>query len=270
MINLWSLGVPAKTLRQYPRMVRTAASLTSPQAIPAIETPRPVLAHDMQAALERKRIPKRCGLIGKKAGMAPWFNETGEKIPCTVLEFEAVEVTHVRKPETDGLFAVQLGYGAAKVARVTRQLLGHFARAAVNPKQKVMEFLVRDESGLLPLGTQLRADHFTVGQFVDLKGISKGKGFAGVMKRWGFGGQPASHGNSKAHRKGGSYGANQDPGRTIPGRKMPGRMGGKNCTEQNSQIVFVDAEKGYLLVKGAVPGPKGGYVKVQDAIKKYT
>lgn len=259
--------VPSLVL-QAPRMLRTAASLTSPQSIPAVETVRPTLAHDRLAAIARKQIPARCGMIGKKIGMVPWFSETGEKVGCTVVEFEAVEVTNVRREEVDGLWSVQLGYGAAKVSRVTRQLLGHFARATVNPKQKVMEFLVRSESGLLPLGSQLHADHFTAGQYVDLKGVSKGKGFAGVMKRWGFGGQPASHGNSKAHRKGGSYGANQDPGRTIPGRKMPGRMGGKSDTQQNSQVMYVDAAAGYILIKGAVPGPKGSFVKITDAIKK--
>ncbi|ODQ59278.1 hypothetical protein WICANDRAFT_63775 [Wickerhamomyces anomalus NRRL Y-366-8] len=273
MSSIWGITslltkrLPLAT-RQYPKFVRHGASLTSPGAVlPPSETPS--IQHSKEQARLRRRLPSRAGLIAIKRGMVPYFDqETGERFGATLLEIDSVEVLLTKTPETDGHYAVQLGYGRKSPYKTTRQLLGHFARAQVNPKSCIREFQVKDESGLLPIGTELKADHFDVGQLIDIKGISKGKGFAGVMKRWDFGGLRASHGTSVMHRHGGSYGANQDPGRILPGKKMPGHMGNKNNTKQNVKVVQVDAENGFLLVKGGVPGPKNGFVKLQDAIKQ--
>jgi large subunit ribosomal protein L3 len=201
--------------------------------------------------------------------MAPWFDkETGQQFVVTILQMSQVEVIYNKTIEKEGYNAVQVGYGSKNPEKVSKQLLGHFANAQVNPKLKVAEFMVKNKEGLLPVGTELKADFFQPGQFVDLKGVSKGKGFAGVMKRWGFKGQRASHGTSLTHRHGGSYGANSTPGRVLPGKKMPGHMGAVSCTKQNSLVVDVDAETGYILVKGTVPGPKDSFIRVSDAIKK--
>lgn len=196
------------------------------------------------------------------------FDENGVSHPCTVLEVDRVQVVDVRTKEKNGYFAVQLGYGARKFSNVTRPMLGHFSRASVAPKSHVAEFQVRNKKGLLPLGTELKADHFKVGQFVDVKSKTKGKGTAGVMKRWGFGGLRATHGTSKKHRSAGSTGANQDPGRVLPGKKLAGHMGNRNNTVFNSQVMKVNADKGILVIRGMVSGPKGAYVKVLDAVKK--
>lgn len=256
----------------FPRLVRTGASLTSIDAVSShVGASKPVqhINHSPEQARLRKRLPLRTGLIGIKRGMVPYFTESGERFPCTVLEIDSIEVLHNKTPEKEGYYAVQLGYGTiTDPTKVSRAMLGHFSKAEVSPKEEVMEFQVKDESGLLPVGTQLKPDHFKPGQFVDLKSVSKGKGFAGVMKRWGFGGLRASHGTSVAHRHGGSYGQNQTPGRVIPGKKMPGHMGAKNCTIQNSKVIEVNNEKGYILVKGPVSGANGSVVKIQDAIKK--
>lgn len=255
-------------LRQFPKLVRTGASLTAPSTV-SHEIDADVPEHHQSKAVDRRRLPLRTGLIALKRGMGPWFDQkTGESFPVTVLEVSQVEVVYNKTKKTEGYFAVQVGYGSKNPNNVSRQLLGHFERAKVNPKSKVAEFMVKSEDGLIPVGTELKADHFSVGQFVDLKGVSKGKGFAGVIKRWGMKGQSASHGASLSHRSGGSYGANTTPGRVIPGQRMPGRMGGKNCTKQNSLIVDVDPENGIILVKGHVPGPKNSFIKVSDAIKK--
>lgn len=251
-----------------PRLVRTAASLTSPTTIQKTVIPR-TPDHSPTNAYLRRRLPFRTGLIAVKRGMAPWFNkETGEQFVVTILQVNQVEVIYNKTIENEGYNAVQVGYGSKNPEKVSKQLLGHFANAKVNPKLKVAEFMIKNKDGFLPIGTELKADHFKVGQFVDLKGVSKGKGFAGVMKRFGFKGQRASHGTSLTHRHGGSYGANSTPARVLPGKKMPGHMGNINCTKQNSLIVDVDAENGFILVKGCVPGPKNSFVKVSDAIKK--
>lgn len=207
----------------------------------------------------------------------------GQMFPCTVLEVDRCQVTHVKTMAGgDGYCAVQVGMGdvgapglphleALIRRKFSRAQLGHFARAQVAPKQHVAEFLVRDDaaaSAALPLGSLLGADHFQPGQFVDLKSVSKGKGFQGVMKRHGFHGMSASHGNSLSHRSAGSTGMNQDPGRVLPGRKMPGHMGVQNVTTQNTLIIGVDKDRGYILVKGPVSGPKGGLVRISDAKKK--
>lgn len=252
---------------------RTASSaapkLTSTSVLETFESKAPVAYDTPEAAHLRRLIRRRTGLLAIKRGMISYYDETtGDMFPCTVLEVDRVQVTDVRRKETHGYYAVQLGLGNRKVHNVTRPMLGHFARAQVAPKSHVQEFQVKDEHGLLPLGTELKADHFIPGQFVDIKSMTKGKGFAGVMKRYGFKGLNASHGVSKAHRSGGSTGQNQDPGRTFPGKKMAGHMGFTNNTIQNARVVSVDAVKGLILIKGPVSGANGRYVRIADAIKK--
>lgn len=265
---LFSSRVLSLGCRQFPKFVRTGASLTAPSTVTS-EAVADSPEHSQEKAVERRRLPLRTGLLALKRGMGPWFDQkTGETFPVTVLEVNQVEVIYNKTREVEGYCAVQVGYGAKNPKRVSRQLLGHFEKAQVNPKVKVAEFMVKSEEGLVPVGTELKASHFEVGQYVDLKGVSKGKGFAGVIKRYGMKGQPASHGTSLTHRSGGSYGANTSPGRVLPGQRMPGRMGGKSSTKQNSLVVDVDAENGLILVKGHVPGPKNSFVRVSDAIKK--
>ncbi|ODV94314.1 hypothetical protein PACTADRAFT_51171 [Pachysolen tannophilus NRRL Y-2460] len=259
------LQAPLKQQQQ----LRTKASLTSPGAIPYVYTETPTFDKSPEAARHRKRLLARCGLIGVKKGMVPFFRENGDKIGCTVLEIDQVEVIHNKTLDNDGYVAQQVGYGY-KLKNQTKQMLGHFSKAEVSPKEKIVEFQIKDESNLLPVGTVLKPSLFEVGKFVDLKSVSKGKGFAGVMKRWHFHGLKASHGVSLAHRSAGSTGQNQTPGRVLPGKKMAGRLGGDNVTIQNVEIVDINDEKGYILVKGPVAGPKGSYVKIQDAIKFYT
>lgn len=199
----------------------------------------------------------------------PFFDQaTGKRIAATVLSLDNVEVLMHRTVEENGYTACQVGYGIKHPSKVSRPLLGHFASKFVNPKEKVTEFRVKNDTGLLPLGTLIKPSFFKSGQYVDLRSISKGKGFAGVMKKYNFKGLKASHGVSIAHRHGGSFGQNQDPGRILPGKKMPGHMGNKNVTIQNVQVLEVDDEKGVVLVKGSVAGPNGAFVKIQDAIKK--
>ena len=201
--------------------------------------------------------------------MIPYFDDaTGKRVAATVLELNNVEVIMHRTLSENGYFACQVGYGNKHPEKVSRQLLGHFASKIVNPKEKVTEFRVKNKTGLLPLGTLIKPSFFQPGQYVDLRSISKGKGFAGVMKRYNFKGLKASHGVSVSHRKGGSYGQNQTPGRVLPGKKMPGHMGAQQVTIQNSQVLEIDDENGVVIVKGSVAGPNGGYVRVQDAIKK--
>lgn len=268
-MTLLARVMPCFGPRYAPRFVRTGASLASLDAVLTTKTQKaPTPNHLPEAARLRKALPTRPGLVAVKKGMILFFTPSGEKFPCTVLEVDSVEVVHTKTAEKEGYYAVQLGYGAKSPKNVSRGLLGHFARAGVNPKEAVFEFQVKDEKSLLPLGTELKADHFQPGQFVDIKAFSRGKGFAGVMKRWGFGGLRASHGTSVAHRSGGSYGQNQSPGRVYPGRKMPGHMGAHSTTKQNSEIIEVNAEKGYILVKGPVGGAKGGFVRILDALKK--
>lgn len=247
---------------------RGAAQLKSASVAATIPTKTPLLNHTPEAAQLRKLLPDRTGVLARKRGSISYFEPDGTYYPCTVLEVDRVQVTHTKTLEKDGYYAVQLGIGEKRHGNVTRPLLGHFARAQVAPKAKVVEFRVKTEAGLLPLGTPIGAEHIKEGQFVDLKSKSKGKGFAGVMKRHGFHGLPASHGVTLKHRSAGSMGSTQDPGRVLPGKKMAGRMGGQNNTIQNAKVVKVIPEKGIILVKGPVSGPVGGIIKVSDAIKK--
>jgi large subunit ribosomal protein L3 len=209
----------------------------------------------------------RSGVIAKKVGMTRLFMEDGRQIPVTVLQLDNLQVVAQRTPEKDGYAAVQLGAGVAKAKRTSQAMRGHFAAAKVEPKRKVAEFRV-DEANLIGVGEEITANHYFEGQFVDVAGTSIGKGFAGAMKRHNFGGLRASHGVSISHRSHGSTGQCQDPGKVFKGKKMAGHMGAARVTTQNLQVVRTDADRGLIMVKGAVPGSKGGWVTVKDAVKK--
>ncbi len=209
----------------------------------------------------------RTGLIARKLGMSRVFRDDGSHVPVSVLQVEGCQVVAQRTVERDGYTALQLGVGTRKVKNVTRPERGHFAKAGVEPKRKVAEFRV-DEDALIDVGAEITVDHFVAGQFVDVVGTSIGKGFAGGMKRHGFGGLRATHGVSISHRSLGSTGNRQDPGRTFPGKKMAGHLGDKRVTVLNLQVVGTDVERGLILIKGAVPGAEGGHLLVRDAVKK--
>ncbi len=209
----------------------------------------------------------RTGVIAQKMGMTRVFDEFGQHVPVTVLKMDAVHVVAQKTKEKDGYSAVQLGYGKAKVKRVSKAMRGHFAKAKVEPTKRLAEFRVREDA-LLEVGREVKANHFVPGQYVDIAGQSIGKGFAGGMKRHNFGGLEATHGVSISHRSHGSTGQCQEPGRVFKGKKMAGHMGDERCTNQNLQVVRVDGEQNLILVKGAVPGSKNGYVYVTDALKK--
>ena len=242
---------------------------------------------------------RRTGVLARKVGMMRVFDQDGAHVPCTVLDLAGCQVVGrrtvaaeefrnsdgeavalkpkksrknekgkapARAPKGDGYTAVQLAAGAAKVKRKSQAERGQFARAKVEPKAVVREFRV-SEDNLLPVGAQLSADHFVVGQKVDVSGVTIGKGFAGAMKRWNFGGLRATHGVSVSHRAHGSTGQRQDPGRVFPGKKMAGHLGDERVTTQNLKVVRVDARRGLLFVRGAVPGAEGGWVEVRDAAK---
>ena len=209
----------------------------------------------------------RSGVIAQKVGMTRVYNDAGEHVPVTVLKLENCQVVAHRTEEKNGYTALQLGAGTVKVKNVSKAMRGHFAVAQVEPKREVAEFRVSPEN-LIEVGAELTADHFVAGQFVDVTGTSIGKGFAGAMKRWNFGGLRASHGVSVSHRSHGSTGQRQDPGKTFKGKKMAGHYGQEVVTQQNLTVVRVDAERGLILIKGAVPGHDGSYVKVRDAVKK--
>ena len=209
----------------------------------------------------------RSGVIAQKVGMTRVFRDTGEHVPVTVLKVEGCQVVAHRTKETNGYTAVQLGIGAAKVKNVSKAERGRFAVANVEPKMKLAEFRVGDDA-LLPVGAEITADHFMVGQFVDVTGTSTGKGFAGPMKRWNFGGLRATHGVSLSHRSHGSTGGRQDPGKTFKNKKMAGHLGCDRVTTLNLKVVQTDVERGLILVEGAVPGTAGGWIYVRDAIKK--
>jgi large subunit ribosomal protein L3 len=208
----------------------------------------------------------RTGLLAKKLGMTRLFKDDGTHVPVTVLHLDEVQVVAARTEETDGYTAVQLGWGRAKVKNVSKPNKGHFAKAKVEPKAKLAEFRVASDALLEP-GAVITASHFMVGQRVDVCGISKGKSFQGVMKRWNFAGLEASHGVSVSHRSHGSTGNRQDPGKTFKNKKMAGHLGVDRVTTLNLEVALVDVDKGLIMIKGAVPGAKGGFVLVRDAIK---
>ena len=209
----------------------------------------------------------RSGVIAKKLGMTRLFLEDGRQVPVTVLQLDNLQVVAQRTAELDGYSAVQLGAGTAKAKNVTAPMRGHFAAANVAPKRKIAEFRVSADN-MIGVGEEITADHYAEGQFVDVAGTSIGKGFAGVMKRHNFGGLRASHGVSVSHRSHGSTGQCQDPGKVFKGKKMAGHMGAVRVTTQNLQVVRTDADRGLIMIKGAVPGTKGGWVTIKDAVKK--
>lgn len=210
--------------------------------------------------------PARTGVVAKKVGMMQIFADDGAQLPVTVLQLEGCTVVAHRTKEKDGYEAVQLGSGAPKVSRLTKADRGHFAKNSVEPKKQLVEFRVEDASAL-PVGSELSAEHFVVGQKVDVAGITIGKGFAGAMKRWNFGGMRASHGVSITHRAHGSTGNRQDPGKVFKNKKMAGHLGQERVTTQNLEVARVDADRGLVFVVGAVPGAKGSWVEVRDAVK---
>ncbi|WP_299046806.1 50S ribosomal protein L3 [uncultured Tateyamaria sp.] len=209
----------------------------------------------------------RSGILAKKVGMTRLFMEDGKQVPVTVLQLDALQVVGNRTSDKDGYTAVTLGAGTPKVKRVSKAMRCHFAAAKVEPKRKLVEFRVTEDN-LIGVGEEIIADHYFEGQFVDVTGTSIGKGFAGAMKRHNFGGLRASHGVSISHRSHGSTGQCQDPGKVFKGKKMAGHMGAAKVTTQNLQVVRTDSDRGLIMIKGAVPGSKGGWVTVKDAVKK--
>ena len=209
----------------------------------------------------------RSGVIAQKVGMTRIFTDAGEHVPVTVLKVDNCEVVAHRTMDKNGYVALQVGVGKAKVKNVSKAERGHFAVAKVEPKRKVAEFRVNEDE-LIPVGAEITADHFVAGQFVDVTGTSTGKGFAGGMKRWNFGGLRASHGVSVSHRSIGSTGGRQDPGKTFKNKKMPGHLGVERVTTQNLRVVQTDVARGLILVEGAVPGVAGGWIFVRDAVKR--
>ena len=208
----------------------------------------------------------RTGVIAKKMGMTRLFQEDGRHVPVTVLALEGCQVVGQRSAETDGYVALQLGAGSAKAKNVAKPQRGSFGKAEVELKAKVVEFRVAEDA-LVDVGTEISADHFVPGQMVDVQGTTQGKGFAGAMKRWGFGGMRASHGVSISHRAHGSTGNRQDPGKVFKNKKMAGHMGDRQRTQQNLEVVSTDVERGLIFVKGSVPGHKGSWLTVKDAVK---
>lgn len=232
----------------------------------------PTLVGSPTSALERKAytLPPRTGALAFKKGMTALFDaETGKRTPCTVLQLDRVQVVAHKTREQHGYYAVQVGAGWRHQSNVTRPVLGHFAGAGVSPKRHVAEFRVKNAAGLLPVGRLITPDWFLEGQYVDARANARGMGFEGGMKRHNFGGQPASHGNSLAHRLMGSSGGGQGTGsRVLPGKKMPGNMGGQQVTTQNVKVLKVDREMGVVVISGSVAGPQNCVVKIQDAIMK--
>lgn len=212
-------------------------------------------------------VAMRTGLIARKLGMTRLFKQDGTHVPVTVLHLDSVRVIAQRTQETDGYTALQLGFGHAKPRKVSKANRGHFAKAKTEAPKRIVEFRVAPDA-LVAAGATLSAEHFLVGQKVDVCGITKGKGFAGAMKRWNFAGLEASHGVSISHRSHGSTGNRQDPGRTFKNKKMAGHLGSERVSTLNLEVAAVDAAKGILMIKGAVPGAAGGYVLVRDAIKR--
>ncbi len=209
----------------------------------------------------------RTGVIAKKVGMTRLFQEDGRHVPVTVLALEDCQVVSHRTADRDGYFALAVGSGTAKQKNVNKPQREAFGKAEVGLKMKVAEFRVENDEGLLPVGAFISADHFIAGQKVDVTGYTQGKGFAGAMKRWNFGGLRATHGVSLSHRSHGSTGNRQDPGRVFKNKKMAGHMGDRQRTQQNLEIVRTDADRGLLFVKGSVPGAKNSWMLVRDAVK---
>jgi large subunit ribosomal protein L3 len=209
----------------------------------------------------------RTGLIAQKLGMTRVFSAEGNHVAVTVLKVDNCQVVAVRTREQDGYAALQLGVGATKIKNVSKPLRGHFAKAKVEPKARLAEFRI-SEDALLPVGAEITAEHFFPGQFVDVVGVSIGKGYAGAMKRHNFGGLGASHGVSISHRSHGSTGQRQSPGKTFKNKKMAGHLGAARVTTQSLEVISADAERGVLMIKGSVPGSAGGYVLVKDAAKR--
>ena len=232
----------------------------------------PILGSSHTAAFLRKEpsLPLRTGALTIKKGMTGMYDpETAKRIPCTVLQLDRCQVTGHKRRDKHGYWAVQVGSGTKEARNVTRPERGHFAANDVPLKRHLAEFRVRNEDGLPDIGSIITADLFQEGQYVDARAVTRGMGFAGGMKRWGFSGQPASHGTSLTHRAMGSAGASQGSGsRVLPGKKMAGRMGGEMHTVQKLRVMKVDAENGIVVVHGAVPGPKYGIVKIQDTVKR--
>ncbi|KAI0142355.1 translation protein [Hypoxylon sp. NC0597] len=249
----------------------TANPLTKPTRFNQQSAGLPAPTTGPAAALKRKEqsTPLRTGILATKKGVSAMYNAKGMRIPCTILQMDQVQVVAAKTRAKHGYWAVQVGCGQKEPGNVTAPLLGYFEAKGISPKRHLAEFKVRDEDGLLPVGVQLQPDWFKVGQFVDARSNSRGMGFAGGMKRHGFAGQEASHGNSKNHRTIGTSGPSQGGGsRVHPGKKMPGRMGGERVTIQNLRVLKVDNETGIVVVNGHVAGPKGCLVKLADAIKK--
>ena len=209
----------------------------------------------------------RTGVIAKKLGMARFFDEAGTHVPVTVLSLEGCTVVAHRTQDKDGYVALQLGAGAKKPKNTSKAMRGHFAKAEVEPKRELAEFRVSEDM-LIDVGAEITADHFLAGQKIDVTGVTVGKGFQGAMKRWNFGGMRATHGVSVSHRAHGSTGQRQDPGKTFKGKKMAGHLGQETVTTLNLTVWRVDVERGLILVKGAVPGTEGDFVKIRDAVKK--
>ena len=208
----------------------------------------------------------RSGVIAQKVGMTRVYNDAGEHVPVTVLKVENLQVVAQRTHEKNGYTAVQLGAGLAKVKNTSKAMRGVFAQASVEPKRKLVEFRVSDDN-MIDVGSEITADHFVPGQMVDVTGTSIGKGFAGAMKRHNFGGLRATHGVSVSHRSHGSTGQRQDPGKVFKNKKMAGHMGQVRVTTQNLEVVRTDPDKGLILIRGAVPGAKGGWIEIRDAVK---
>ncbi len=208
----------------------------------------------------------RTGVIAKKMGMTRFFQDDGRHVPVTVLALENNQVIAHRTTDRDGYVAVQLGAGVAKAKNVAKPQRGHFGKAEVEPKARVVEFRVAEDA-LVAVGAEIAADHFVAGQMVDVSGHTQGKGFAGVMKRWNFGGLRATHGVSVSHRSHGSTGQRQDPGKVFKNKKMAGHMGDRQRTQQNLEVVSTDVERGLIFIKGSVPGSKGGWLTIKDSVK---
>ncbi|KAI1630039.1 50S ribosomal protein L3 [Exophiala viscosa] len=238
--------------------------------VPGIKPLLSTQAAAFQRRIASDTLPLRTGALAVKKGMTAVFDvQSGKRIPCTVLQLDQNEVVSHKTRRRHGYYAVCVGCGSINSKNVTKPMLGHYAVQGVSPKQHQREFRVRNKEGLLPVGEEIRANWFIEGQFVDTRSNCKGKGFAGPMKRWGFKGQPRSHGHSKSHRSHGSLGQGQGGGsRVYPGKKMAGNMGGQRNTVQSLRILQTDADNGIVVVNGAVSGPKGTLVMIQDALKK--